>query len=117
MNERSDDFLLVLTTAGSAEQARAIARGLVERRLVACANVVPGALSIYRWQGRVEEQAESLVVLKTAKRLFPELRRVIRELHSYELPEILALPIADGDPDYLDWLGGALADENTRAGS
>ena len=80
-------FAVALTTAESDEQARAIARALVDRRLAACVNIVPGVRSIYRWKGQVEESDERMLVIKTSESLFPKLRAAIRELHSYELPE------------------------------
>jgi periplasmic divalent cation tolerance protein len=108
MADPKTDFRLVLTTAGSDEQAVAIARGLVERRLAACVNVVGNVCSIYRWKGKAVQEGEKLLLIKTEKRLLPELRAAIRELHSYEVPEVIALPINDGDPDYLGWLAGCL---------
>lgn len=101
-------FQLVMTTAGSEEQALAIARGLVERRLAACVSVVGTACSVYRWKGEIVEEAEKLLLVKTESRLLPELRAAIRELHSYDLPEVIALPVEDGDPAYLKWLRGCL---------
>ena len=109
MAESSEQFLIVLTTAGSEAQALDIARGLVERKLAACVNVAGGGCSIYRWQGKIEEEDEHLLVVKTAERLLPEVRAAIRELHTYDVPEMVAVPISDGDPDYLRWLGESLA--------
>ena len=108
MGEETEQFLLVLTTAGSEEQAVQIARGLVERRLAACVNVSSLGCSIYRWQGKIEEEEEKLLLVKTSRRLFDRVRETIRELHSYEVPEVLAIPILDGDKDYLHWLGESL---------
>jgi len=104
----TDRFNLVLTTAGSDEQAESIARALVDRRLAACVNIVHGVCSVYRWEGRVNREEEKLLLIKTAERLVPELVQAIREIHTYEIPEILALPIGHGDPDYLGWLSGEL---------
>jgi periplasmic divalent cation tolerance protein len=81
---------------------------LVERRLAACVTIVGSACSIYRWQGKIEEEDEKLLLIKTERRLFEALRTTIRELHSYEVPEVLALPIDAGDADYLEWLSGCL---------
>jgi periplasmic divalent cation tolerance protein len=94
----------VLTTAGSESEATSLARALVERRLAACVNVVPQIASIYRWKGELARETEWLLLVKTVERRFPEVRAALRELHSYELPEIVAVPIAAGDPDYLAWL-------------
>ena len=96
---------IVLTTASSPEEARGIARALVERRLAACVNIVPGIESVYRWQGKVETAAECLLVIKTQVGLFDRLRDAIGELHSYDLPECIAIAIEEGSPQYLQWLG------------
>ncbi len=109
MTDRTRRYCVVLTTAGSEEVARRIARALVERRLAACVNVVPSVRSLYRWKGEVTEDEELLLVIKTAEDLFPSVRAAIRELHSYELPEAILLPIRDGDPGYLAWLEESLA--------
>jgi periplasmic divalent cation tolerance protein len=108
MSDETEQFLLVMTTAGSEAQAVEIARGLVERRLAACVNVTSLGCSIYRWQGKIEEEEEKLLIVKTSERLFERVRQAIRELHSYDVPEVLAIPIRDGDPDYLRWLGESL---------
>jgi periplasmic divalent cation tolerance protein len=100
------DAIIVLTTAGSDEQADSIASALVEEKLAACVNVIGGVKSVYRWKGEIEKDNERLLVIKTTEDLFDAVRRRIRELHSYELPEVIALPISDGDPDYLAWLCG-----------
>lgn len=111
MGEETEQFLLVLTTAGSEEQAAQIARGLVERRLAACVNVCSLGCSIYRWQGKIVEEEEKLLLVKTSRHLFDRVRETIRELHSYEVPEVLAIPILDGDKDYLRWLGESLGSD------
>jgi periplasmic divalent cation tolerance protein len=95
---------VVFTTASDAAEAEKIAHALVERRLAACANVLPQIRSIYRWQGKVEDAAEVLLVIKTTATQFAAVRDAIRELHSYELPECICLPVTDGSPDYLRWL-------------
>jgi len=95
---------VVLTTAGSEEEARKIAHRLVERRLAACVNIVPRIESVYRWQGKVESAAEWLLIIKTRAPLFESVRDAIREIHSYDLPECVMLEIADGDKAYLAWL-------------
>ena len=98
------DKIVVLTTCGSEEQAVRLARHLIERRAAACVNVVPGARSIYRWKDQIEEASEFVLVIKSRRDLFPALRLEIEKLHSYEIPEILALPIVDGSEGYLGWL-------------
>jgi periplasmic divalent cation tolerance protein len=108
MSAADQGFQLVLTTAGSEDQARTLAKELVERRLAACVTIVGQACSVYRWKGKIEEEDEKLLLIKTEKRLFDELRIAIRELHSYDVPEVLALSIDAGDSDYLQWLSGCL---------
>ena len=100
------DKRIVLTTAGSADEARRIAESLVERKLAACVNIVPKIVSIYRWKSKVEEAEEWLLVIKTAVE-FEKVREAIGELHAYELPECLGIAIEDGSPEYLKWLAEA----------
>jgi periplasmic divalent cation tolerance protein len=95
---------LVLTTAGSKEEARRIARTLVERRLAACVNVIPQIESVYRWQGNIEEAEEWLLLIKTTGAAFERVRDAIRELHSYDLTECICLAIDGGSSAYLEWL-------------
>ena len=95
--------LVVLCTFPDVEQAREIAAALVERRLAACVNLLPGVESIYCWEGKVERAGEVLGVIKTTR--YPELEAALKELHPYEVPEILALPVAAGLAGYLKWLG------------
>ena len=101
---------VVLSTAGSEVEASRIARALVERRLAACVNVVPGVASTYRWGGAVRSDSEWLLIVKTRRERFDEVRATIRELHSYALPEAVMLEIADGDPAYLAWIDASLED-------
>lgn len=105
------DKRLVFATAGSADEARRIAQALVERKLAACVNMVPGVTSIYRWKGQVEEAAEWLLLIKTTETLFPRVREAIRELHSYELPECISISVEDGLPEYLSWIGECMGEE------
>jgi len=86
------DKIVVLSTCGSAEEAASIARALVERRLAACVNIVPGVRSVYRWKGAVEEAGEWLLIVKSSQALFERLEEELRRMHSYETPEIVALP-------------------------
>jgi periplasmic divalent cation tolerance protein len=99
------DKILVLTTASSKDEARKIARTLVERLLAACVNIVPQVGSIYRWEGEVEEAEEWLLVVKTSRGAFERVREAILELHSYDVPECICLPIEDGSVEYLSWIG------------
>jgi periplasmic divalent cation tolerance protein len=98
------DKQLVLTTTASLEEAKKIAGALVERRLAACVNVIPKIESVYRWEGKVEEAQECLLLIKTTGRAFPRLREAIRELHSYAVPECLAVTVDDGNLTYLKWI-------------
>jgi periplasmic divalent cation tolerance protein len=100
------DALVVLVTAPSSDEAARIARALVEERLAACGNVVPGLRSIYRWEGKVEDEAEALLLLKTTRERFPVLRDRVLALHPYQVPEVLALPVEAGSERYLAWLAG-----------
>jgi|SRR5579863_4653438 len=106
------DKRIVLSTAGSEEEARKIARELVERRLAACVNIVPQIESVYRWQGKIESSREWLLLIKTSAMLFAEVCQTVRELHSYEVPECIAINIEEGSPEYLLWLASSLAEGN-----
>jgi periplasmic divalent cation tolerance protein len=95
---------VVMVTVGSSEEALSIARTLVAEQLVACVNIVPRIRSIYRWKGDICDDEEQLFIMKTRTDLFPVLQNRIRELHSYEVPEIISFPVAEGFPDYLNWV-------------
>ena len=95
---------LVLVMAGSEDEAASIALTLVDERLAACVNIIGPARSIYRWRGAVEDAREYLLLIKTSARLYTKVERRVRELHSYELPEVVALPFASGSHPYLEWL-------------
>ena len=96
--------LLVLTNLPDRDAALKLARALVQRRLAACVNVLGGCASVYRWNGELEEAAEVPVLVKTRAARYAELETAIRELHPYELPEVIAVPIVRGLPEYLDWV-------------
>ena len=98
------DFIVVYVTVGSPEEGKRVARALVEERLAACVNRVHPVKSVYRWQGQVEESEEELLIIKTRRELFKRLKKRVRELHSYSVPEVIALPILEGSEDYLRWL-------------
>ena len=98
------DQLVILSTFPDRESAERMATTLVEERLAACVNLVPGLTSIYRWQGTLRREPEYLLLIKTTAARFTQVRERIRALHPYEVPEIIALPIRDGDPAYLNWL-------------
>jgi periplasmic divalent cation tolerance protein len=99
------DKILVLVTCGSRKEARKIAQALVGQRLAACVSAIGVPVtSTYRWKGKVESANECLLLIKTSKRRFAAVRDAVRELHSYDVPEIIALPITAGSRSYLDWI-------------
>ncbi len=99
------DYCVLLVTVPDREAGQRIAEAVVEERLAACVNRVPGLSSIYRWQGRVERAAEELLLIKTRRALTDAATERIRALHPYSVPEIIALPIVAGSQAYLDWIG------------
>lgn len=99
------DKVLILLTAPNRRESRKIARHLVEIRLAACVNISPPIQSHYRWKGKMQEDSEFQLTIKSTRDLFPELRREILKMHSYKIPEIICLPIVDGSPEYLNWVG------------
>jgi periplasmic divalent cation tolerance protein len=104
MNTEALEAIVVLMTAASGEEAARLADMLVGAHLAACVQILPEMESVYRWQGRVERQAEVLLIAKTTKSKFEEFEREVRALHSYETPEIVALPITACSAPYLEWL-------------
>jgi periplasmic divalent cation tolerance protein len=98
------DKIVVLSACDSEEQATQVARALIDQHLAACVNILPGARSIYRWKGQVEETSEWLLVIKSRRDKFDALRAAIGKVHSYEVPELLAMPIVDGSESYLSWM-------------
>jgi periplasmic divalent cation tolerance protein len=98
------DKILVLTTAGSKEEARKLGRMLVERLLAACVNIVPQITSVYRWEGEIEEAEEWLLIVKTTRDTFERVREAIVEMHSYEVPECICISVDDGSVEYLSWI-------------
>src|SRR6266852_9862622 len=102
------DTKLVLTAAGSKEEARKIARTLVERRLAACINILPQVESIYRWEVEIEDAQEWLLLIKTTGAAFERVRDAIRELHSYDVLECICISIENGSPEYLQWFGDSV---------
>lgn len=101
-------YSLVLCTCPEGESAAQLAESLVEARLAACVNILPNVLSIYRWQGKITRDAERLLLIKTEAALFPALKEHLLARHPYEIPEIIAVPIGDGLPAYLDWISACL---------
>jgi len=104
------EFVVVFVTVGSADEGDRLARALVESRLAACVNRVRAVQSIYRWQGKIESSDEELLIVKTRRDLFERLKEKIQQLHSYQVPEIIALPIIEGNENYLRWLDEELAE-------
>lgn len=102
------DVSVVLVTAPDRDTAERLGRVLVEERLAACVNVVPAITSIYRWEGQVETDEETLLMIKTSTGGFAALRRRVVELHPYDTPEVLALDVRDGSREYLDWVLGSV---------
>lgn len=100
--------IVVFITVPSPEEGKKIAKALVEKRLAACVNIVPGLRSIYRWEGKICDDKELLLIAKTTEGLLKVLEQEVKSLHSYKVPEIIALPIVNGSRDYLEWI-----DENT----
>jgi periplasmic divalent cation tolerance protein len=99
------ELIVVYVTVGTGEEADRMAQALVSEQLAACVNRVRSIQSVYRWQGKVEQNDEELLIIKTRRQLFPALEKRVKELHSYSVPEIIALPIVDGSAEYLAWLG------------
>jgi periplasmic divalent cation tolerance protein len=98
------DKIVVFSTCATEEEAEKVARMLVEARLAACVNIVPGARSIYRWQGAIESAAEWLLIIKSSREIFARLCAALEKAHSYQIPEVLAVPVVEGAPNYLNWL-------------
>jgi len=103
------DKIVVFTTCESEQQAQRLARRLVEQRLAACVNILPPARSVYRWKDQIEETAEFVLIVKSRRDVFSKLREAIGHLHSYEIPEVIALPVVDGSDAYLHWMDRELA--------
>jgi len=105
---------LVLSTVPTQKKARELARALVQNRLAACVNIVPGLHSIFRWQGKIDKANESLLMIKTTKALFPALLKFLKKRHPYQVPEIISLPIQSGNQEYLRWLETNVARKPVR---
>ena len=98
------EAVLVYITASDSKEAQMIADALVKERLAACANILDGAHSTFWWQGKIEKADEAVCILKTTRKNFRELNKRVLELHSYDVPCVTALPIIDGNPDFMDWI-------------
>ena len=104
------DAVVVFVTTSSQQEARRIGRKLVEGRVAACVNIVPSVHSIFQWDGKISTERETLMVIKTQARRFEGLSAVVRKHHSYQVPEIIALPVTRGSCDYLKWIASATQD-------
>lgn len=102
------DKIVVLTTCDSEMLAEQLARHLVEHRLAACVNILPRARSVYRWQEKIEDAGEWVLLIKSRRDLFAAVRAEIQKIHTYEVPEVIALPVVDGSEAYLGWIDGQL---------
>jgi periplasmic divalent cation tolerance protein len=103
-----NDVMLVLSTASSEKEAISIAQALVDQELAACVNVVPAIRSIYRWKGKIWNEVENLIFIKTTSAQLEEIKKTLKDLHSYELPEMLAVKIDDGEKNVLNWIGSSV---------
>jgi periplasmic divalent cation tolerance protein len=109
------DKFVVLVTCSTSTEAQRIARAVVNARLAACVNILPGAVqSIYRWKGKVESSRERLLLIKTSRRRLAKLQAAVKRLHSYEVAEFMAIPIAAGSPAYLSWIEEVVKDSSPR---
>lgn len=103
------DKVVVLITASSEDEASKIAGVLLDNKKAACVNIVPQVSSLFRWQGKIDSARESLLLVKTEASMLDEVVRLVREIHSYDVPEIIALPIVGGSRDYLEWIGESVS--------
>ncbi|MFA5164358.1 MAG: divalent-cation tolerance protein CutA [Candidatus Omnitrophota bacterium] len=101
-------YIAVFITAGSEVEAVKIAKCLVVNKLAACVNIIRNIRSVYSWKGKLEDSTECLLVAKTTEGLFGKLERSVKRMHSYECPEIIAIPLKAGNREYLDWIGGSV---------
>jgi len=108
------DKIVVLSTCASADEARRIAGELIAQRLAACVNLLPPVRSVYHWKGAIEEGEETLMIIKSARPLFDQLKAAIARLHSYEVPEIIAIPVVDGATSYLAWMDKELSHKESE---
>jgi len=102
-------YQLLITTCPNSESANQLARALVEKHLVACVNIVPNIQSVYEWQGKIAEDSEILLLIKTDSKHYTAIEKTLSELHSYDVPELIALPIEQGFPPYLAWMDEVLS--------
>lgn len=101
--------IVIFITSGSEEEAKRLGRVLVEEKLAACVNIIPGVESLYWWKGKIESSKEWMLVVKTQGKMVNRVVKRVKEIHSYEIPEVIALPIVEGNRDYLQWISDVLA--------
>lgn len=106
----TNNYIIVLTNCNSSETASSIAETLVSNKLAACVNIVNSIESVYQWQGKIEHDKEILLIIKTRQTLFSQVEQAIQELHNYELPEVIAVPIVSGAKNYLNWIQSSTLD-------
>jgi len=109
-----DGFALILITTSQDEESQLIARVLLEQKVAACVNIIPQVSSLFWWKKSIEQESESLLVVKTRIELIEEIIRLVKEVHSYDVPEIIALPIIGGSHDFLEWIDGEVAPEEIQ---
>ena len=102
------DFAIILTTVSTVEEGQSIANILVEKELAACVNIIPKISSVYRWEGQIQSESEVLLLIKINKDLEAEVYREVQNVHSYDIPELITLPITNGSKTYLDWITNAV---------
>ena len=102
------EYIMAVTTTGDEQSAVVLARALVERRIVACVNIVPGVRSVYRWKGAIEDDTECVLLMKTRGDRYDALASALDELHSYDVPELIVLPIERGSAAYLGWIAASI---------
>ena len=105
-----NDFILVITTVSSEPEAKKLGEALIETRLAACVNIIPSVTSIFRWEGKISVEPELIIIAKSHQKLFPMIKEKILSLHSYDVPEIISLPISNGSEEYLKWIEQELKD-------
>ena len=98
------DKIIVFSACGSAEEAKKLARHLVETRAAACVNVIPGIYSVFHWEGKLDEASEWMLIIKSTRERLEALKAELRKMHSYLVPEVVAMPIVDGSAEYLEWV-------------
>ena len=104
-------YIVIFITTATAEEAQQISQVLLNQRKAACVNIVPGVSSLFWWRDKLDSAQESLLIVKTKAALLPEIISLVKEVHRYEIPEIIALPIVGGNQDYLEWIGKSVAQD------